>query len=308
MLVVFGSINIDLMFRVARLPGPGDTVLGPGYVTVPGGKGANQAVAAARAGSKVAMVGRVGRDVFAGLALASLGDAGVDTGGVLGCDAPTGCAVIAVDESAENQIIVASGANALVTADQVADDLLGPRTTLVLQMEVPARENAALIERARRLGARIVLNLAPASALPQTALRAVDLLVVNRGEAAWLAGECGLPGGDERGLATALAARLGMTVVLTAGKKGAFAAAGATLWQVGALPVEPLDTTGAGDAFVGVLAASLDGGSALEVALHRAAIAAGLACETLGAQGSLPGAEAIDRALARLPPPRAVAL
>ncbi|HEX2116652.1 MAG TPA: PfkB family carbohydrate kinase, partial [Alphaproteobacteria bacterium] len=124
MLLVFGSINIDLVFRVATLPAPGETVLGQSYVTVPGGKGANQAVAAARAGAEVRMIGRVGRDGSAKIALEALRSAGVDTSGVVADGAPTGCAVISVDDSGENQIIVGSGANAHVAAGQVEGPLL----------------------------------------------------------------------------------------------------------------------------------------------------------------------------------------
>lgn len=308
MLVVFGSINIDLVFRVSRLPAPGETVLGPGYATVPGGKGANQAVAAARDGARVAMIGRVGRDAFAKLALDSLAGAGVDVRGVADDDAPTGCAVVAVDDAGENQIMVASGANARVVADQAADAVLGAGATLLLQMEVPAGENAALIERARSRGARIVLNLAPAAAMPESALRALDILVLNRGEAAWLAKERGVDGGGERAIANALALRFGITVVVTMGANGALAAGSGAMWEVGALPVAPVDTTGAGDAFVGVLAAGLDAGRTLADALHRATVAAGLACETLGAQSSLASSDSIDRALSRLPPPRRMPL
>jgi len=303
MLLVFGSINIDLVFRVAALPGPGETVLGPSYATMPGGKGANQAVAAARAGAAVRMVGRVGRDGFAELALTALRDAGVDTGGIVASDAPTGCASIAVDDKGENQIIVASGANAHVTADQVDDALLGPGTTLVLQMELAERETAALIARARRRGARIVLNLAPALPLAQEVLRAVDVLVVNAGEGAGLASRLGVASADHKALAVPLSRALGTTVVMTLGKDGAIAAARGGAWRVGALPVSPVDTTGAGDAFVGVLAAALDGGSPLDAALHRASVAAGLACLELGAQSSLPDRGAIERALPKLPRP-----
>jgi ribokinase len=308
MLLVFGSINIDLVFRVDTLPGPGDTVLAPGYVAVPGGKGANQAVAAARDGARVRMVGRVGRDAFARLALDSLEGAGVDTAGVAQADAPTGCAAIGVDRAGENQIIVASGANAQVGDDQVDDAALGPETTLVLQMEVAANANAALIRRARRKHARIVLNLAPFSGLPDDALRAVDVVAVNGGEAARLAASLGIADGevdgDDVALAASLAARLGVAVVLTCGGRGAVAASRDGVWTVDALPIAPVDTTGAGDAFVGVLAAALDRGQALEDALHRASVAAGLACLTLGAQTSLPSRAAIDGALARLAPAR----
>jgi ribokinase len=304
MLVVFGSINVDLVFRVAALPGPGETVLAPDYAAVPGGKGANQAVAAARDGASVRMVGRVGRDGFARLALASLEGAGVDTAGVAPCDAPTGCAMIGVDCAGENQIIVASGANVLAGADQVDDTWLGPGATLVLQMEVAAEANAALIRRARQRQGRIVLNLAPAARLAEDALRMIDVLVVNGGEAAWLGAELGAGDGDDAARAGKLAHFLGITVVVTRGGKGAIAATREGIWAVDALPVTPLDTTAAGDAFVGVLAAALDRGETLPHAVHRASVAAGLACLTLGAQTSLPKRDAIDTALPRLAPAR----
>jgi ribokinase len=302
MLLVFGSINVDLVFRVAALPAAGETVLGDSYVTVPGGKGANQAVAAARAGARVGMVGRVGRDGFADVALAALRAAGVDAGGVRADAAPTGCAVIGVDAHGENQIIVASGANARVSAEQVEEAWLDPQTTLLLQMEVPAAESAALIARARARGARIVLNLAPALPLPEAALRAVDVVVVNAAEAVRLGARFGLAA-ERTALAAGLARTLGPTVVMTLGGEGAIAASRAGTWRVGALAVTPVDTTGAGDAFVGVFAASLDAGLQLDDALHRASAAAGLACLGLGAQASLPDRHAIEAALSRLPRP-----
>ena len=301
-IIVFGSINVDLVFRVAALPCPGETVIAPEYATVPGGKGANQAVAAARDGAHVCLVGRTGRDAFAGVAMASLKGAGVDTAGVAEADLPTGCAMIGVGRDGENQIIVASGANALAAADQIDDAALGPGTTLVLQMEVPAAANAALIRRARTKQARIILNLAPAAALAADALSLIDVLVVNRGEASWLAASLGAHEARTGTLARALAARLGMAVVLTCGGDGAVAATKDGVWAVAALPVVSVDTTAAGDAFVGVLAAALDRGQDLPSALHRASVAAGLACQVLGAQTSLPGKAAIDAALRHLPP------
>ena len=302
MLLVFGSINVDLVFRVPALPAAGETVLGDSYVTAPGGKGANQAVAAARAGARVGMVGRVGRDGFADVALAALRAAGVDAGGVRADASPTGCAVIGVDAHGENQIIVASGANARVSADQVEDAWLDPQTTLLLQMEVPAAESAALIARAWARGARIVLNLAPALPMPEAALRAVDVVVVNAAEAMRLGERFGVAA-ERKALAAGRARTLGLTVIVTLGGEGAIAAGGAGTWRVGALPVTPVDSTGAGDAFVGVFAASLDAGLQLDDALHRASVAAGLACLGLGAQASLPDRAAIEAALSRLPRP-----
>ena len=160
MIVVFGSINIDLVVRVDTLPRPGETVLAPGYVAVPGGKGANQALAAARAGATTHMVGCVGRDGYAEAALATMRAAGVDLTGVTEVDEPTACAMIAVDTQGRNQIAVASGANRFAKAGQLDDALLGPGATLLLQLEVDDAETAAVAARARARRARVVLNAA----------------------------------------------------------------------------------------------------------------------------------------------------
>jgi ribokinase len=162
MIVVFGSVNIDLVVPVERLPRPGETVLGPHYTLVPGGKGANQALAAARAGSAVRMIGRVGRDGFADLALADLKAAGIDLSAMERDALPTGCALIPVDRAGGNLIIVASGANRAAAEGQVADALLGPETVVMLQMEVPLADNWRLVERAAPRRAH-VLNCAPAA-------------------------------------------------------------------------------------------------------------------------------------------------
>ena len=249
----------------------------------PGGKGANQAVAAARDGARVAMAGAVGRDALAAGALAGLRAAGVDLSRVAEVEAATGCAAICTDPFGRNLIAVGSGANLLARADQVEDALLGPGATLVLQMEVEPEETAALIHRARRGGARILLNLAPASALDPAALRAVDVLVVNEHEAAWLAAELGVEPG-------ALRRALGVTVIRTLGERGAEFDGGV----VPAFPVQVRDSTAAGDCFTGVLAAALDRGMAMPMALRRASAAAALCCTRRGSQGSLPLAAETD--------------
>lgn len=302
MLVVFGSINLDLIFSLPSLPRPGETVLGPGYAVAPGGKGANQAVAAARDGARTVLVGRVGRDAFADEALKIARTTALDLAHVLPCDRPTGCAAVCVDGAGDNLIAVASGANAAVTAGQVPDTLLGPGTTLVLQMEVPAAETAALIARAKARGARVVLNLAPALPLDERAIAAVDVLILNEIEAAAIAGRRGLAAGAPAALAKALAAAIGNIVVLTLGAAGAIAATSDAAWTIAALAIRPVDTVGAGDAFVGVFAAALDRGAALPDALRRASVAAGLACLIPGAQPSLPDTAAIDARLADLAP------
>jgi len=299
MVLVFGSINIDLVACVSSIPRPGETVLTDRYETLFGGKGANQAVAAARDGAKVRFYGRIGRDEFGRMARAGLVAAGVDVAGVAESVAPTGCAAICVDAAGRNQIAVAGGANLELRAADVPDAALARDTTLVLQMEAPADEVAALIRRARARGVRTVFNLAPARLIDETALLSVDVLVVNEGEAAELA-RAHATGTTARELSAAF----GNTVVVTLGERGAVAATPEKEWSVDALKITPVDTTGAGDAFVGVLAAALDRGAELGAALHRASVAGGLACLTPGAQPSLPAKATIDARLGELALPR----
>jgi ribokinase len=298
----FGSINMDLVVPVATLPRPGETVLCEGYVTKPGGKGANQAVAAARAGATVAMAGAVGRDGFGAVLRENLAREGIDTGMVVETDRPTGVAYICVDAHAENFIAVAQGANLAPKAAQVPDGRLGPGTLVMMQMEIPPAENWALLERARRLGARSILNVAPAAAVPEAALANLDILVVNALEAETVAATLGLTAGTPSWTAQAIARRCGLTCVATLGPGGALAAtADGAIIAVPALPVVPVDTTGAGDTFTGVLAAGIDAGLPLEAALRRASVGAALACLALGAQEAMPRAAAIDARLAELP-------
>jgi ribokinase len=283
MIIVFGSINLDLVTRVARFPAPGETVGDASFATYPGGKGANQALAAARAGASVRMYGAVGRDAFAEPALALLLAGGVDLGGVARVAAPTGCATILVDAHGENCIAVASGANALADSNAVPDSVLTPQTVVVLQHEVPARANAGLIVRARRLGARVVLNAAPARPLPIELLRQVDVLVVNEAEAPAAVP----PVADVPKLA----------VAITLGEQGAMLRFDGTTLSAPAPEVGVVDTTGAGDAFVGALAAALDDGAKLADALRFGVAAGALACTMPGAQPALPRREAIIAAL-----------
>ncbi|HTY66529.1 MAG TPA: ribokinase [Alphaproteobacteria bacterium] len=302
MLVVFGSVNIDLVFSLPVLPGPGETVLGAAYQVAPGGKGANQAVAAARDGASVRFYGCIGRDEFGRMARDSLAAAGVDVTGLREGVRPTGCAAVCTDAAGRNLIAVASGANLDARSEQVPDAVLRPDTTLVLQMECPSVEVAALIGRAKARGCRIVLNLAPALPLDGFVLQAVDVLVLNEGEAAAVAAAHGIEAPEAAGLARRLTGAFGCTSVITLGSLGALAARAGEVWSVGALPIEPVDTTGAGDAFTGVVAAALDRGLPLPEALHRASVAGGLACLAAGAQPSLPAVAAIERRLANLVP------
>lgn len=291
-ILVFGSINVDVLVPVKSLPAPGETVLGVAYRLLPGGKGANQALAARRAGAEVALAGAVGEDAFAAVALDGLRAAGIDLALVERVAAPTGLATIIVGEGGENMIAVASGANTEAKAVQVPDAILTPGTTLVCQMEVPAGENWALIRRAAMAGARTVLNLAPAAPLDPEVLRHIDILVANAGEAATL--------GDAP---AKVARRLRQALVVTRGAAGSTAyLADRGRIDMPALPVAAIDTTGAGDTFVGVLAAGLDMGLSLAEALRRASAAAGLACTAQGAQSAIPDKPAIDAAVRHLPP------
>ncbi len=294
MIVVFGSINLDLIFALDHLPSAGETVLGPTTRLEPGGKGANQAVAAARDGATVLMAGCVGRDALAEQALATMRADGVDLSRVSRVsrgDLATGCAAICTDAAGRNLIAVGSGANLLARADQVEDALLAPGTTLVLQRETDPKETAALIRRARARGARIVLNLAPAGPLDADALAALDVLVVNETEAEWLAVRH-----DTTPDAAGLHAALGVGVVRTLGERGSEWADGSSAGSVAAHPVEAVDTTAAGDCFTGVLAAALDRGMRMADAMARAGVAAGLCCGRAGSQNSLPTAAETDRA------------
>ncbi|WP_222184091.1 PfkB family carbohydrate kinase [Geminicoccus harenae] len=305
MIIIPGSINADLLFPVQTLPAPGETVLCPSYTMAPGGKGANQAAAAAKAGAEVRFIGHVGDDAYGPVVRQLLADAGVEVAGLAVSPRPTAVAVIGVDAHGENQIIVASGANLDTHAGQVPDELLGPGTTLLCQNEIRTEESFRALLRGRARRARTILNLAPATSLPGEVLDALDLLVVNELEAR-TAARAGAGDGDARALAERLVAGRDLAVVVTLGAKGAIALQAGKLLKVGALPVDPVDTTGAGDAFTGVLAACLDRGLGLELALHRAAVGAALACERLGAQSAQPTLAEIEARAGQLPMPESL--
>jgi ribokinase len=290
MIVVFGSINVDVLVPVPHLPGPGETVLGGDYVVAPGGKGANQALAAARAGAAVTMIGAVGQDTFAETALSLLRRNGVYLTLVATVAQPTGCAIITIDSSGENQIAVASCANLSTSSTQVPDRLLDLKTVLLLQREVPAEQNAALIGRALQRGGRIVLSLAPAGPIAPARFEDIDFLITNEAEAATL--------GD----VAEIARELRQGLVITRGAEGSIAMLrdGSTI-AVPALTIDPVDTTGAGDTFAGVFAAGLDRRLPLDVTLRRASVAASLSCLAVGAQTAMPGRAEIEAAADRLP-------
>lgn len=298
---VIGSINVDLTLLVDRIPGPGETRLGSGGTLSPGGKGANQAVAAARQGVSVLMVGAVGRDANAAAATELLRQSGVDLALVAEADGPTGMAVVTVDRQAENSIVVVPGANAAVDTSRVEAALphLAGCDVVVLQGEVPPPAIEYALDALAGSGVRTVLNLAPVLPLAAEAIRLAAVLVVNEHEAEEtlriltggrldLAGDP-VPDGTELALALA-AAGLG-AVVVTLGSRGAVLADGGGALHVPAPAVEAVDTTGAGDAFVGVMAAWLARGLPLRQACELAAHAAARTVTGFGAQQSYPWAE-----------------
>ena len=277
--VVVGSLNHDITVEADRRPAAGETVLGRSLATACGGKGANQAVAAARAGARVTMVGCVGDDAAGEAMVGNLEAAGVATDGVRRADAPSGTALIVVDAQGENAIVVVPGANAELAADDVAATLAGdgPAPVVLAQLEVPEDAIAAAAGGA----GRFVLNASPARELPRDVLAAADPLIVNAGEAAALAGAAG---DDPEALATAVLALGPRSVVVTLGADGArWTAAGATFTQP-APAVDVVDTTGAGDVFAGTLAARLARGDEPEAALAAAVDAGAAAVGWHGAQ------------------------
>ncbi len=297
MIVVVGSINLDLIADVERLPAPGETVPGETFRSTPGGKGANQALAAARAGASVRMVGAVGKDAFAAEALALLKTGGVDLTGVREVHAATGVALIFVDAKGENVIVVVPGANGTVVPGDLAQSVLQARDVVLLQHEIPLQTVEAALTATREAGARSVLNTAPFRPEAAPLLAQADYIVANETEFDLYADTLGLMGGDRETRMLNLGEATGRTIVVTLGADGVVAVEGGEILRAASLPVTPVDTVGAGDTFCGYLAAALADGLPLETALRRAAAAGALACTKAGAQPSIPSAGEVDEVL-----------
>jgi len=298
---VVGSLNMDLVARAARIPQPGETVIGGEFRNVPGGKGANQAVAAARLGAQVSMVGRVGRDAFAGPLLDSLAADGIDhTFVIQDPHAATGVALIVVDDAGENSIVVASGANMRLSPTDVdaAETAIAGADALLLQLESPLETVTRAAELARAHGVTVILNPAPARPLPVELLALVDVLIPNESETALLTG---MPVGDQAEAEAAAGALRTMgvgTVILTLGQRGALLAREGETVMCPAFDVTPVDTTAAGDAFVGGFAVALAEGRTLSEATRWGNGAGALATTKLGAQPSLPTRQELETLLA----------
>jgi ribokinase len=297
MITVFGSTNLDQIGTVERLPRPGETVAGGSFSIAPGGKGANQALAARRAGAAVRHVSAVGQDPFAEPALALLAEAGVDLTAVARVPGATGIAMILVDAAGENVIAVLPGANGTIgpAEAETAVNAMGAGDILLLQQEIPQAATHRALELAAERGIVSILNTAPMLASSSEVAPLARILVANETEFEQLSGR----GAAERDDAMRDWARQhGQTVIVTLGGEGVRASDGERLLSVPALPIRPIDTVGAGDTFCGYLAAGLASGLDLEQALVRAAAAGSLACLVPGAQPAIPLAEAVTAALA----------
>lgn len=297
MILVAGSANLDFVVRSTHIPAPGETVLGQEFKTYPGGKGANQAVACAKAGGVVTrMLLALGNDSYAAPLLASLAAANVEVYQVLSIDIPTGCAFICVADNADNAITVAPGANLCLHSHHLPD--LTGFSYLLMQLEIELSTVAAFAHAAKAKGIKVVLNAAPAQPLPAELLAEVDVLIVNEGELAAL-----VP--HPMSIVTNLAQMAVPCVVVTLGHRGCVARLGNNFFVQPAFNVAAVDTTGAGDTFCGVLVATLSQGGAISKAMQRASAAAALACTAHGAQSSIPAAEAVTTFLAQHSQPSA---
>lgn len=284
--VVVGSANLDQVFRVVAIPAPGETVLSTSFSTASGGKGQNQAVAAARAGASTAFIAALGDDGFGASIREGLAADGIDAALVRTVDAPTGTALIAVDDSGENTIIVEAGANARL-ADLTDEDaaVISSASHLIMQLEIPLATVTEAAQIARQSNTTVVLNAAPIRELPDELLAAVDILVVNEHEAAYLA-----RGGEVSALAP--------VVIVTLGAAGAVLySAGEPEFRVPAPKVVAVDATGAGDTFCGALVARLAEGGSFRDSLRFAVAAASLSVQSAGAVPSIPTRSAIDAQL-----------
>ena len=307
--VVIGSINMDMVVRAASIPMPGQTVSGHHFSTVPGGKGANQAVAAARCGARVSMIGRVGNDDFGQRLLLGLKANNVDTTAVMVSEGVhTGCATIIVDDNGENAICVAGGANLLLSIEDIDEqiDLITQADIIVMQLEIPQETAVYALQQAHRSKIPVILNPAPAPEVINPSLFDADVLIPNQDETTRL---CGEPAGDVHAAKLAGSALIGQgakNVVITLGKRGALALNTEHISQIPPYCTSIVDTTGAGDAFCGAFAVAFTrgkvgepSGEVIATAARFAAAAGALACTKFGAQPSMPHLEAIQRLIQR---------
>jgi ribokinase len=299
-IIVFGSINLDLTAYVSRLPQAGETISGKSFLTAPGGKGANQAVCAARLGTPTVFIGRTGRDAFGSQVLDAVGGEGVDISRVwIDPDAGTGLAVISVDEHAENTIIIIPGANGRLDDTDVAraTNLLDGNSIVMLQLETPMEPSLKLAILARERGAKVILDPAPAVPLPEELYRAVDLITPNEVETGILTGIQPQSVEDCTKAAQLLLARGVQTAVIKMGAQGVYFQSQQASGYTPPFPIQAVDSVAAGDAFNGGLAVALFEGKPLEEAVRWGAAAGAIACTRKGAIPSMPHWEELESML-----------
>lgn len=290
MIIVFGSNVLDLFFDQPNLP-PRDTALFVDtHQEAPGGKGANQAVAAARAGSEVRFFGALGEGGHGRQMYKNLAKCGVDVSGIEFLDMPSGLATIFVDETdGTHRIVVSQGANLKARQETVPDKILNDKAILLLQGELPIQETENLIGRAKKNGATTVLNFAPATAkLSDNLLNNLDYIIVNEHEAELLGKQLGLDTDDKHAFSALLKTKFDLTCIVTLGPEGCIVCEEGNSIQVPSLKIKAIDTVGAGDAHAGYFCAALDQGESFETALTWACVAGSLACTSLGAQSAVP--------------------
>jgi ribokinase len=301
---------MDLVARCDALPAAGQTIVGRDFFTAAGGKGANQAVAAAKLGARVRMAGCVGRDDFGRTLIAGLRAAGIDADDVMTVDRPTGTALITIDADGANSIVVVPGANNACDAALVERALARAEAPgiLLLQHEMPPDANARAAQLARNAGWFVILNPAPARPIEPELMRLIDIVIPNAGEAAAVTGRPVASRNDARAAASALLGRGARAALVTLGGDGAVCCDGKDAWYCPAVPVTAVDTTAAGDAYIGALAAALADGRELVSNLGFAAAAAALAVTRLGAQPSLPSSAQLADFIAQHGTPAAQSL
>ena len=300
MIITFGSINLDVVVRVETLPRPGETIKGQSYDLIAGGKGANQAVACARAGANVKMIGATGDDTFALPALEVLKNSAVDLSELMQSKKSTGMAMIAVEASGENHIVLAEGANGDVNFEQLKAIEINQNDILLTQQEVDNNETWKAIEYVKSKGAISIHNAAPAKEIPENILKQIDYLIVNETEAIIVADALSISTTDPIKAITKLSKKYNITCIATLGGEGAVAFQNEKKITAQSLQIKPVDTTGAGDAFMGAFAAEISRGSSIKYALQFGCAAGSLACTIFGAQTSSPQRKTIEESLERI--------
>jgi len=298
-ILVIGSLNADLVVRAPRFPAPGETISGEDLAIIPGGKGANQAVAAARQGAQVSMLGRVGSDSFGPTLTQNLQTNNVDTTHVYTDASATGTAIIVVDASGQNSIVLSPGANGKVTLADVDAFPFQEEKMLLLQLEIPLETVTHAASLARQNGLRVILNPAPARPIPDSLLADVDILIPNESELQLLSGQSVTDTDSAKAAAHILLEKGVKTVIVTLGANGALLVTDEKTTHVSTFKVDVVDTTAAGDAFISGLAAALLKGKSLEEAVHYGNASGALAATKFGAQPSLPTQNEVEQLLRR---------